>query len=267
MEGPFRVGRPVPGGALRAHPGERTSRPACLPPWLRDPGRVGNRRVCSCWTAKPAMRDHDHTLRGPSLLTRQPQGGCQSERQQLAQARCGMSGAGGGQGPPHGVEGRGPCSWPPSPRGGTAGAPDVSVQSCKGCSSLLDLLWNHSPVLPQAHSLPRSTSPWRGLLTLHVGLPGAVRDAGPTPSLFQRGRPCLLETLLPSNPPSRDSGRSQPKPAVIMKLLSTALGQARVMLAARRDCPGVGLGGGVMPWVPMDPGPPRRLPSALRGRP
>lgn len=123
----------------------------------------------------------------------QPRGGCQSEWQQLAQARCGMWGTGGGQGPPHGVEDRGPCSWVhprpgewtchsrcPPPRGGPAGAPDVSVQCCKGCFSLL---WNPSPALPQPHSLPRSTDPWRGPLTLHVGLPGAIRDVEPTPSV------------------------------------------------------------------------------------
>lgn len=66
-EGPFRISRPVPGRAHGAHPGEQTSRPARLPLWLRDPGRVRNGRVSSCWTVKPAVCDRDHTPPGPSL--------------------------------------------------------------------------------------------------------------------------------------------------------------------------------------------------------
>lgn len=155
----------------------------------------------------------------------QPQGGCQSEWQQLAQARCGVWGAGGGQGPLHGVEGRGPCSWAHPrpgerpchpcrpPRGAGLSEPQTSAFSVARVFLLPGLLWNPSPALPQPHGLPRSLIPGEVSSSCMWGSLEPSETRSPPPSVCSSvDAPLSWRHPYPACPLPGIQGKPSPKP-------------------------------------------------------
>lgn len=221
---------PVPGGAHRVHPGSRfQARPPS--PWPRDPGRtcetgvsaLAGQRSSPCVTVTTLHRVPPSQLKEAASL---------SGSSWLRRGR--GVGAGGGQGPLHGVEGRGPCPGPiPDLVSGPATPAASPRRACRsprhqrsvlqGCSS--SPAFSGIPALPppSASRPPQITNPWRGLLILHVGLlePSETREPIPI-CVFQGGCPSSWRHPYPACP-LPGIQQTQPKAMMILKLLSMAL--------------------------------------------